>query len=207
MPGAIARICLHVIQDTNADIICLQEVLAHQLDYLSKHLASYTMHGIGRKDGHRHGEFVPIFYNAQRYSPIRAGHFWLSEMPKIAGSKSWGARNPRMCSWIMLHDQHPRHSASWSSIRISIMSQSKHDDTAPPCSFNASKNTSSATALLFVVTSIARPMARFINNCVSKPIYWMPITHSAVPPTLLTNILDPPQAHASIGSCTPPSLR
>ena len=98
------ELCLHVIQDTNADIICLQEVLAHQLDYLSKNLASYTMHGIGRKDGNRHGEFVPIFYNAQRYSPIRAGHFWLSETPTIAGSKSWGARNPRMCSWIMLHD-------------------------------------------------------------------------------------------------------
>lgn len=98
------QLCLQIIQESHADIICLQEVLEHQLNDIQEHLPNYRMHGIGRKDGFRKGELVPIFYNAQRYSPLQAGHFWLSDLPETAGSKSWGTRNSRMCSWIMLHD-------------------------------------------------------------------------------------------------------
>ena len=98
------QLCADVIFSAHADIICLQEALVHQLDYLAQQLVPYTWHGAGRKDGRRSGEFVPIFYKAERFSPMRSGNFWLSETPTVPGSKSWNTRRPRMCSWILLYD-------------------------------------------------------------------------------------------------------
>lgn len=95
----------HVIETLraqNADIIGLQEVLAFQADELREALPDYGFVGVGRDDGERAGEFVPIFYRSGRFTLIEGGHFWLSEKPDRPGSKGWDAALPRMATWVLL---------------------------------------------------------------------------------------------------------
>lgn len=98
------QLAINVMRDSDADIICLQEALHQQLRAVRQALPTYASHAIGRKDGYHDGEHVPVLYRSDRFSPLRAGHFWLSETPDQAGSISWNARKPRVCSWIILHD-------------------------------------------------------------------------------------------------------
>ncbi|MFT7634198.1 MAG: endonuclease/exonuclease/phosphatase family metal-dependent hydrolase, partial [Mariniblastus sp.] len=39
-----------------------------------------------------------------RFKLNDSGHFWLSETPDVAGSKSWDSSLPRMVSWVELSD-------------------------------------------------------------------------------------------------------
>lgn len=87
------------------DVIATQEALDFQIDYLSKQLDGHHVVGVGREDGARRGEFVAIFYRAERFSLDDHGHFWLSETPDIPGSKSWGTSQTRMVTWCRLQDR------------------------------------------------------------------------------------------------------
>ncbi len=95
---------VEVLEKQQMDILCLQEVLYHQLKFIETKLPHYEVHGVGRKDAFRRGEFVPILYNKDRFAAVRSGHFWLSETPDQAGSKAWNANKPRMVSWVILCD-------------------------------------------------------------------------------------------------------
>lgn len=90
------------IQSVKPDILALQEVLAHQLDWLSAQLTDYRCVGVGRDNGKREGEFVPICYRTDNLEALDSGHFWLSDTPNQAGSIGWGAHLPRVTSWIKL---------------------------------------------------------------------------------------------------------
>ncbi|WP_438862450.1 endonuclease/exonuclease/phosphatase family protein [Neptunicella sp.] len=87
------------LKQTQPDVVGMQEVLAHQLDWLDNHLADYAFIGVGRDDGKRAGEFVPLLYNTRTLTKLDSGYFWLSETPDVAGSVGWLAKLPRVVTW------------------------------------------------------------------------------------------------------------
>src|SRR5690606_20269831 len=91
-----------LIKFYDTDILCIQEGLADQVDYL-KTATGFSMEGVGRDDGQRMGEFTAIYYNPVRFVKRAAGNFWLSETPDIP-SKGWDAAITRICTWIRLYD-------------------------------------------------------------------------------------------------------
>lgn len=86
------------------DLLGAQEVLKFQATFLQQVLPNYGFHGVGREDGSENGEYVPVMYKRDRFKAIDSGHFWLSETPEVAGSKSWDSSLPRMVSWVQLKD-------------------------------------------------------------------------------------------------------
>jgi len=82
------------------DVLCTQECLAFQADYLSKELGLYDYVGAGRDDGKLKGEMVAIFIRRERLEILERGHFWLSDVPDKAGSIGWDAASPRMVTWV-----------------------------------------------------------------------------------------------------------
>ncbi|RCS42169.1 endonuclease [Bremerella cremea] len=93
------------IQEVSPDLLGLQECLPFQRDFLIKHLPGYAVHAAGREDGKEQGEMCAIFYRKDRFELLDSGHFWLSETPDVAGSKSWDSSLPRMASWVLLVDK------------------------------------------------------------------------------------------------------
>lgn len=87
----------------DTDILCIQEGLSDQVDYLQK-ATGFTVEGVGRDDGKKAGEFVAIYYNPDRFVKRLSGHFWLSETPEMP-SKGWDAAIVRLCSWVRLYDK------------------------------------------------------------------------------------------------------
>ena len=96
---------LETIQMFGPDLLGTQEVLGFQAAFLRKSLKGYGFHGVGRDDGKAKSEMVPVFYRLDRFALLDAGHFWLSETPKLAGSRGWDASLPRMVSWVILRDR------------------------------------------------------------------------------------------------------
>jgi endonuclease/exonuclease/phosphatase family metal-dependent hydrolase len=92
------------IQMFDPDLLGTQEVLKFQADFLQQILPEYGFHGVGREDGLDQGEYVPVMYRKDRFTVKDSGHFWLSDTPEIAGSKSWDSSLPRMVSWVQLSD-------------------------------------------------------------------------------------------------------
>ncbi len=96
---------LETIQMFGPDLLGAQEVLDFQAAFLRKNFEGYGFYGVGRDDGKAKGEMVPVFYRLDRFELLDAGHFWLSETPKLAGSRGWDASLPRMVSWVILRDR------------------------------------------------------------------------------------------------------
>ena len=94
-----------LIRDHDPDVIGMQEALASQVEFLTERLPDYDWYGVGRDDGKRLGEFAPIFYRRDRFTPVAKGTFWLCEQPEEAGRIGWGASCPRVASWIALKDK------------------------------------------------------------------------------------------------------
>ncbi|UFU04872.1 endonuclease/exonuclease/phosphatase family protein [Ruania halotolerans] len=89
------------IRHTNPDILGLQEVLAHQLTDLRHDLPGYAAVGVGREDGARNGEFVPLLIRRAAWHIRAWGTFWLSETPGVP-SRAPDTRLPRICTWARL---------------------------------------------------------------------------------------------------------
>lgn len=87
----------------DADILCVQEALALQVDQLLEN-TNFEMVGVGRTDGKRDGEFSAIYYDKSRFSKKDGGTFWLSETPDRP-SKGWDAAIVRVCTWVKLYDK------------------------------------------------------------------------------------------------------
>jgi endonuclease/exonuclease/phosphatase family metal-dependent hydrolase len=96
---------VNTVKTMNPDAIGYQEVLAHQLDELTKAFPEYEFFGVGRDDGKRGGEFVPVAFKRDRFEQLAAGFFWLSETPEKPGSKSWDAAITRVTTWVRLKDR------------------------------------------------------------------------------------------------------
>lgn len=94
-----------IIGYVDFDVFGAQEVLHHQLGQLDSALGSTYAHvGVGRDDGKTKGEYAPIFYKKERFTPIVNGVFWLSETPTVP-SRGWDAALPRICTWLQLEDK------------------------------------------------------------------------------------------------------
>lgn len=93
-----------LIEKYNPDILSIQEALKGQMDELDEALSGYRWSGAGRDDGVCKGEYVPVFFNKDRFLLADEGQFWLSEKPGEPGSKGWDAACTRMVNWIKLQE-------------------------------------------------------------------------------------------------------
>lgn len=90
------------IRAHDPDIIGVQEALMHQLEYLLNVLPEYAHIGVGRDDGKHTGEYSAILYKKSVLTPTESGTFWLSDTPEVPGSRSWGNRVVRICTFARL---------------------------------------------------------------------------------------------------------
>lgn len=88
-----------------ADVVGLQEARKPQIDDLVERLPDFEWYGVGRDDGSERGEFTPIFWRRDRFEAQQRGTFWLASDPSQVGAIDWGARIPRICSWVALSDR------------------------------------------------------------------------------------------------------
>lgn len=87
----------------DADVVCLQEALHHQLTDLVKRNPHYTSSGVGRDDGQQQGEYAAILFDNNKLQLMDSGDFWLSATPEKP-SMGWDAACIRICSWVALKD-------------------------------------------------------------------------------------------------------
>lgn len=92
-----------VIRKEQADIVGTQEAVYQQVKDLASDLPNYEWIGQGREGGNE-GEFMSVFYNEKRFTPLEYDHFWLSDTPDVVGSTSWGNTIPRMVTWVKFLD-------------------------------------------------------------------------------------------------------
>ncbi|MCS7462106.1 endonuclease/exonuclease/phosphatase family protein [Paenibacillus doosanensis] len=85
-------------------VVGTQEGYASMLTELHGQLEDYDWVGMGRFGG-REDEHCAIFYRKDRLTAEQQGHFWLSENPETAASKSWNSYFPRMCTWAVFRDR------------------------------------------------------------------------------------------------------
>jgi endonuclease/exonuclease/phosphatase family metal-dependent hydrolase len=90
---------LAMIRSLEADVFGLQEVLDFQLDEIETAFPYHGFVGVGRDDGERAGEFLPIFFDTRKLTLANSGTFWFSDTPDVAGSRHWGNDNVRICTW------------------------------------------------------------------------------------------------------------
>jgi endonuclease/exonuclease/phosphatase family metal-dependent hydrolase len=96
---------VETIRAFDPDLLGTQETLGFQRDYLAQQLPDHVALGVGREDGREAGEMAALYYRKERFTPVRSGHFWLSETPEVPGSKSWDSSLPRMATWVELRDR------------------------------------------------------------------------------------------------------
>ena len=101
---------IDTIKAFNPDLLGTQETLAFQRDFIAEKLADYEVFGVGRNDGREAGEMAALYFRRSRFEKLDGGHFWLSETPDQAGSKSWDSSLPRMVTWVKLRDRLYRNS-------------------------------------------------------------------------------------------------
>ncbi|GAB4107909.1 MAG: endonuclease/exonuclease/phosphatase family protein [Phycisphaeraceae bacterium] len=93
-----------IIKAYDPDLLGTQEGKNSQVKYLKKKLKWYKVHGAGRDDGRRGGEFCAIYYRTIRFTSEDSGHIWFNDSGR-PGKRTWGSIFPRMASWIRLHDE------------------------------------------------------------------------------------------------------
>lgn len=91
------------VDSVNSDIICFQEALSHQHDYLKSYLSRYASYAVGREDGILKGEMIPVFYDSTRFELMAAETKWLSESPDKP-SKGWDAACERVVAVVQLKE-------------------------------------------------------------------------------------------------------
>ncbi len=85
-----------------ADIMCLQEALKEQIDFIQSQVPGYSYVGVGRDDGKKEGEHCAIFYS-KRFEVLDQGTFWLSDTPDSC-ENTWDAIFKRICTWVRFRD-------------------------------------------------------------------------------------------------------
>lgn len=94
-----------LIRFHGADVVGVQEALAHMLTDLDARLPGFARVGVGRADGRSGGEFSAILYRTDRLELIDSGTFWLSPTPEVPGSKGWDAAIERVATWGRFRDR------------------------------------------------------------------------------------------------------
>lgn len=94
---------VRLIKFFQADFICIQEGLNHQVKYMNDSLQTHNYIGVGRDDGKEKGEYCAIFYRKSRFQVIEHQTFWLSETSEKP-SIGWDAAIVRICTWLKVKD-------------------------------------------------------------------------------------------------------
>ncbi|MEU1595004.1 endonuclease/exonuclease/phosphatase family protein [Streptomyces sp. NPDC005708] len=85
-------------------VLGTQEGLYQQVRDIAADLgAGHAWIGTGRAGGSR-DEFVAVFYDTLRLTPVEYDHFWLSDTPEVIGSNTWGGACIRMVTWVRFRD-------------------------------------------------------------------------------------------------------
>jgi endonuclease/exonuclease/phosphatase family metal-dependent hydrolase len=88
-----------LLRNHKCDVVGLQEALKFQIDEIIKAVPVFGMVGLGRDDGKTEGEYSAILYDRERFKIEESGTFWLSDMPELPGSITWGNACTRICTW------------------------------------------------------------------------------------------------------------
>lgn len=83
------------------DLLCLQEVLISDYEYLRQKLCMDESFFIPRDDGERLGEGAPVFCRNPDWGITERRHFWLSRTPHQP-SVSWRAKHRRLATVVRL---------------------------------------------------------------------------------------------------------
>ncbi|KAG6410489.1 hypothetical protein SASPL_128550 [Salvia splendens] len=95
-------LCVTVISSYSPMILCTQQGVKSQLDYLQQCLPGYERFGISRKGPEdTSDQHCTIFYEKEKIELIEGGTFWLSESPSVPGSMSWGSTEPCISTWAI----------------------------------------------------------------------------------------------------------
>ncbi len=98
-----------LINMESPDIFGTQEAVYQQVKDVDEDLPKYDWIGLGREGGNK-GEFMAIFFNEERFTPLEYDHYWLSDTPEVVGSTSWGNTIPRMVTWVKFLDKKTKQS-------------------------------------------------------------------------------------------------
>ncbi|WP_316290133.1 endonuclease/exonuclease/phosphatase family protein [Clavibacter michiganensis] len=85
-------------------VLGVQEALSAQLPAIARALPHHRMLGYGR-DGGSGGEYSAIFYDERRLDVVAWDQFWLSDLPELIGSRSWGCSTTRIATWARFRDR------------------------------------------------------------------------------------------------------
>ena len=96
-----------VLNRYRPDVLGLQEALDFQILDIRAMLPGYECVGEGNLGGSE-GLHNIIFYDGRLFLLSESGTFWLSDTPDIPGSKGWGNRIPRTCTWARLIEKESR---------------------------------------------------------------------------------------------------
>ncbi|KAJ4832613.1 hypothetical protein Tsubulata_027167 [Turnera subulata] len=95
-------LCISVITSYSPLILCTQQGVKAQLDFLQQCLPGYDQFGVSRKGSQDlSDEHCTIFYDKEKVELLEGGTFWLSESPSVPGSISWGAIAPCIATWAI----------------------------------------------------------------------------------------------------------
>jgi endonuclease/exonuclease/phosphatase family metal-dependent hydrolase len=95
---------LEKIKSEDPDIICFQEILPHVAIWLKDNLTDYYIIGCGR-DENLEDEQTSIAYKKSNYNLLEMDVFWLSETPKLPGSRYKNQSIcPRICTMALLQN-------------------------------------------------------------------------------------------------------
>ncbi len=95
---------LDKIAQEKPDVICFQECVDPHYEFLSKHLDGYTL-VFNRRNSDYSGEGLAVALKKDRMELYGFDVFWLSETPRIAGSRfKIQSPCPRICQCITLRD-------------------------------------------------------------------------------------------------------
>jgi len=123
------ELCADVMRAQNADLICLQENTNAQYADLRHGLAEFDSFGLQNPAL----EFSPnnaIFYKRSRFELASAGGFWLSEMPHVAGSVSWGSARPRFVNWVDLKEHRSGRKLRMWNLHLDHIGESAREEQA-----------------------------------------------------------------------------
>ena len=99
-----AKYVLSEIEKLQPDVLCLQEVHPPQYAYLKKRLVGYDSVIGYREERGVHSEACPIYYNAERFTLLDSGTFWLSDTPDVQ-SKFEDSWHYRISTFVKLQDK------------------------------------------------------------------------------------------------------
>ncbi len=92
------------MREAKPDVFGLQEAVYEQVVDMQNAFTGYKRIGVGRDDGKEAGEYSPVFFNAEKYTMLNSGTFWLSQTPSVPGSRGWDAACNRVVSWGKLKE-------------------------------------------------------------------------------------------------------